>query len=131
MPVSAVLQPVPAAEVTVGARVVPRLSVEVEVVQRIEVSASVGVHRDAVTRIGHQPVLLLAEAQGVLVGASRRGVLPGAYRPTTLVKRLSARVPKTTGNIRGLHIFTFNELRRTEVWRQRLLSSLTDKDGQS
>lgn len=54
-----------------------------------------------------------------------RFLLPGAYRPTKLARRLGATAPK---NIRGLHIFTFNELRGTELWRQKLLAALA-KDG--
>ena len=54
-----------------------------------------------------------------------RFLLPGAYRPTKLVKRLVASAPE---NIRGLHIFTFNELRGTELWRQKLLASLAKDD---
>jgi methylenetetrahydrofolate reductase (NADPH) len=52
-----------------------------------------------------------------------RFLLPGAYRPTKLAKRLVASVPR---NVRGLHIFTFNELRGTEQWRQQLLASIKD-----
>ncbi|HJQ46972.1 MAG TPA: methylenetetrahydrofolate reductase [Amycolatopsis sp.] len=60
-----------------------------------------------------------------------RFLLPGAYNPTKLVKRLAVAAPKTANNIAGLHIFTFNELRKTEVWRQRLLSSIPEKDDRS
>lgn len=54
-----------------------------------------------------------------------RFLLPGGYDPTKLVKRLGTAVPKSDGDIRGLHIFTFNELRQTELWRQRLLSAVS------
>lgn len=57
-----------------------------------------------------------------------RFLLPGGYNPTKLVKRLGAAVPKSANNIAGLHIFTFNELRRTESWRQELLASISEKD---
>ncbi|MEV6013664.1 methylenetetrahydrofolate reductase [Streptomyces sp. NPDC051976] len=64
-----------------------------------------------------------------------RFLLPGGYKPTKLAKQLGASVPKTDGNIRGLHIFTFNELRQTELWRQRLLSavsaSTSERDNRS
>ncbi|MCI2419252.1 methylenetetrahydrofolate reductase [Saccharopolyspora sp. K220] len=60
-----------------------------------------------------------------------RFLLPGGYNPTKLVKRLGTAVPKTLNNIAGLHIFTFNELRGTEQWRQRLLASLETEDGRS
>ncbi|MEU1517513.1 methylenetetrahydrofolate reductase [Streptomyces sp. NPDC005811] len=54
-----------------------------------------------------------------------RFLLPGGYNPTKLAKRLGTAVQKTNGNIRGLHIFTFNELRQTELWRQHLLSAVS------
>ncbi|WP_236791592.1 methylenetetrahydrofolate reductase [Amycolatopsis sp. GM8] len=57
-----------------------------------------------------------------------RFLLPGGYSPSKLAKRLGMAVPKTHGNIRGLHIFTFNELRGTEQWRQDLLAALSEKD---
>jgi methylenetetrahydrofolate reductase (NADPH) len=53
---------------------------------------------------------------------------PGGYRPTKLVRRLGAALPRTRTNIAGLHIFTFNELSRTESWRQELLASTPDRD---
>lgn len=56
-----------------------------------------------------------------------RFLLPGGYNPTKLAKRLCAAVPMTGNNIRGLRIFTFNELRKTEMWRQRLLASVTEQ----
>ncbi|ELP62610.1 methylenetetrahydrofolate reductase [Streptomyces turgidiscabies] len=54
-----------------------------------------------------------------------RFLLPGGYNPTKLAKKLGAAVSQSDGNIRGLHIFTFNELRQTELWRQRLLSAVS------
>jgi len=56
-----------------------------------------------------------------------RFLLPGGYNPTKLAKQLGAAAPKTDGNIIGLHIFTFNELRQTELWRRRLLSAVSAK----
>lgn len=58
-----------------------------------------------------------------------RFLLPGGYRPTRLVRQLGAVVPGA-GNIRGLHIFTFNELRGTELWRRRMLAELSEQDDQ-
>jgi methylenetetrahydrofolate reductase (NADPH) len=57
-----------------------------------------------------------------------RLLLPGGYRPTRLARRLAAE--PTVGNIRGLHIFTFNELHGTELWRRRMLSELSEEDDQ-
>ncbi|MFL6122561.1 methylenetetrahydrofolate reductase [Actinophytocola sp.] len=55
-----------------------------------------------------------------------RLLLPSGYEPTRLVRRTAAAVSEVDSNIRGLHVFTFNELRRTEWWRQRLLGAVTD-----
>ncbi|WP_326837718.1 methylenetetrahydrofolate reductase [Amycolatopsis rhabdoformis] len=49
-----------------------------------------------------------------------RLLLPHGYEPTKLARRLAA-VP---GNIAGLHVFTFNELAKTEAWRRELLARL-------
>ena len=38
---------------------------------------------------------------------------------------------RTSNNIQGLHIFTFNELARTELWRRELLSSLAEVGEQT
>jgi methylenetetrahydrofolate reductase (NADPH) len=54
-----------------------------------------------------------------------RLLLPGGYDPTRLVRRLAVATDQSTNNIRGLHIFTFNEIARTEAWRRELLSRLT------
>jgi methylenetetrahydrofolate reductase (NADPH) len=69
-----------------------------------------------------QSARFLRKQQGLLW----RFLLPGAYHPTKLAKRLGDTAPK---NVRGLHIFTFNELRGTELWRQELLAALATKDG--
>jgi methylenetetrahydrofolate reductase (NADPH) len=58
-----------------------------------------------------------------------RLLLPGGYHPTRLAKRLGSAVSRTTTNIEGLHIFTFNELAKTELWRRELLGSLVDAAG--
>jgi len=55
-----------------------------------------------------------------------RLLVPGGYHPTKLARQLGSAVTKSSNNIRGLHIFTFNELAKTEVWRQGLLSSLAE-----
>lgn len=47
---------------------------------------------------------------------------PGGYDPTRLVRRLAA---AGAGNVRGLHVFTFNQLHATETWRRELLASVT------
>ncbi|TDD57310.1 5,10-methylenetetrahydrofolate reductase [Nonomuraea terrae] len=59
-----------------------------------------------------------------------RFLLPGGYDPTKLTRRLGVAASKTGGNLRGLHIFTFGDLRETELWRRRLLDSVAEKDDQ-
>jgi methylenetetrahydrofolate reductase (NADPH) len=56
-----------------------------------------------------------------------RFLVPGGYHPTRLAKQIAAAATKTSNNIRGLHIFTFNELSKTEIWRRELLSSLVSE----
>lgn len=55
---------------------------------------------------------------------------PGGYDPTRLTRRLAA-ASTDAGNVRGLHVFTFNELRATEMWRRKLLASVTRTDDGS
>ncbi|TNC26855.1 methylenetetrahydrofolate reductase [Amycolatopsis alkalitolerans] len=57
-----------------------------------------------------------------------RFLLPGGYRPSKFARRLAIAAPKTRNNISGLHIFTFNELRGTEQWRQEMLAAVSEKD---
>jgi methylenetetrahydrofolate reductase (NADPH) len=57
-----------------------------------------------------------------------RFLLPGAYHPTRLAQRLGTAATRTANNVRGLHIFTFNELARTERWRRELLASASEAD---
>lgn len=57
-----------------------------------------------------------------------RFLVPGGYHPTRLARRLARAITTTGNNIRGLHIFTFNELAKTETWRQDLLSSLAEAE---
>jgi len=57
-----------------------------------------------------------------------RLLLPGSYHPTRLARRLGTAVTRTDNNVRGLHIFTFNELARTETWRRELLASVSEMD---
>jgi methylenetetrahydrofolate reductase (NADPH) len=57
-----------------------------------------------------------------------RLLLPGGYHPTRLAKQLATAATRTTNNIWSLHIFTFNELARTETWRRELLSLVSEAD---
>jgi len=51
-----------------------------------------------------------------------RLLLPGVYNPDRLVRRLASAISRDNGSITGLHVFTFNELERSERWRQRFLA---------
>lgn len=48
--------------------------------------------------------------------------LVGGYRPDALVENLAATVADPDMRVAGWHLFTFNEIRRTEAWRQDLLT---------
>jgi methylenetetrahydrofolate reductase (NADPH) len=43
-----------------------------------------------------------------------------------LARQLGAAATRTGNNIRGLHIFTFNELAGTERWRRDMLAQMAD-----
>ena len=53
-----------------------------------------------------------------------RFFLPGGYRPDRLVTGLESGLTGTHAAVAGLHFFTFNELARTEAWRQEWLARL-------
>ncbi len=74
-----------------------------------------------------QSARFLQKQQGML----SRFLLPGGYRPTKLARQLAAAAGRHSTNIRGLHIFTFNELRGTETWRQQLLAAISWKEDPS
>ncbi|NDL56444.1 5,10-methylenetetrahydrofolate reductase [Phytoactinopolyspora sp. XMNu-373] len=99
----------------------------------IEVPIRVGmpgpVNRQKLVRVSAglglgQSARFLRKQQSVLW----RFLLPGGYDPTKFAKHLGAEVNRCGTGIRGLHIFTFNELRRTEAWRQKLLALLTGRN---
>lgn len=48
-----------------------------------------------------------------------RFFVPGGYSPSKLVKGLGPALGSPDNNISGFHIFTFNELEKTEQWRQK------------
>jgi methylenetetrahydrofolate reductase (NADPH) len=58
-----------------------------------------------------------------------RFFMPGGYRPDRLNKGLTATVPKADTNIHGFHIFTFNDLAETEIWRRQLVQSAIEQEG--
>jgi methylenetetrahydrofolate reductase (NADPH) len=52
----------------------------------------------------------------------RRLTLPRAYTPDSLLERLAADLARPDNRIAGLHLYTFNELDRTERWRRQTVA---------
>ncbi len=55
-----------------------------------------------------------------------RFFLPHGYRPDRLVEGLAPTLGRPEHNLQGFHFFTFNEVARTEAWRQEWLARLAD-----
>lgn len=53
-----------------------------------------------------------------------RLVLPGGYRPDGLLEDLAPLAADPENKVHGLHIYTFNEVERTEMWRKETLERL-------
>ena len=49
--------------------------------------------------------------------------LPGGYSPDRLIRGLKPALADPDSNVQGLHIYTFNELEKTEAWRREMLES--------
>ncbi|NDK31959.1 methylenetetrahydrofolate reductase [Nesterenkonia haasae] len=47
---------------------------------------------------------------------------PSGYKPTKLIRGLVQNLAQSESTVTGFHIFTFNDLARTEAWRRDLLS---------
>ncbi len=47
--------------------------------------------------------------------------MPGGYSPDRLIEGLKPGFADPESNIKGLHIYTFNELEQTEAWRREML----------
>jgi methylenetetrahydrofolate reductase (NADPH) len=59
------------------------------------------------------------------LGLLGRFLRPGGYEPTALLESLAPDVADDGSLVEGLHIFTFNQLARTERWRAAYLSRLS------
>ena len=57
-----------------------------------------------------------------------RFFLPHGYRPDRLVDGLAPSLGRPEHHLQGFHFFTFNEVARTEAWRQDRLARLSDVD---
>jgi methylenetetrahydrofolate reductase (NADPH) len=53
-----------------------------------------------------------------------RFFLPGGYRPDRLINALAPTLGSKDHTLAGFHFFTFNEVTRTEAWRQAWLTRL-------
>lgn len=53
-----------------------------------------------------------------------RFLLPGGYRPDRLVRALAPHLGAADHGLAGFHLFTFNEIARTEAWRASWLRKL-------
>jgi len=47
--------------------------------------------------------------------------LPGGYSPDRLLRGLKPGITDPESNVQGLHIYTFNEVQKTEAWRREML----------
>ena len=90
----------------------------VEQAKLAKVAAKIGVGESARFASGH--------AKGVL-----RLATPGAYNPTRLLERTAGVLDDPASLVRGLHVFTFNQVAETEEWRRSLLAGAHGRAGAS
>lgn len=57
-----------------------------------------------------------------------RFFLPRGYRPDRLLNRLAPQAAAPDTAVSGFHLFTFNELKRTEAWRRARLDRLREAE---
>ena len=79
--------------------------------------------------------LLLFSARVGVADASRfvvkygnlvaRLLRPGGYRPNGLLAQLAPMLADPRAGVRGMHMYTFNQLERTEGWRRQYLAGLS------
>jgi methylenetetrahydrofolate reductase (NADPH) len=53
-----------------------------------------------------------------------RMFLPGGYNPDRLIEGLTPSLADPQNKVRGFHIYTFNEVEKTEAWRREKLESV-------
>jgi methylenetetrahydrofolate reductase (NADPH) len=73
------------------------------------------------TRIGVRTAGRFAVKQRGLLGRLLR---IGGYRPDGLLIDLAPMLADPDAGIRGLHVFTFNQLERTATWRRGFLATI-------
>jgi methylenetetrahydrofolate reductase (NADPH) len=52
------------------------------------------------------------------------------FEPTGLLRELAAAIADPAARIAGIHVYTFNELERTERWRLQLIDRLKSQEAQ-
>ena len=72
-------------------------------------------------RIGLGESARFLRRYGSLVG---RLLLPRAYRPDPLLERLAPHLARADNRVAGLHVYSFNEIDRTERWRSETVARL-------
>ena len=72
-------------------------------------------------RIGVQDSRRFLSKNARLVGQLVR---PGGYRPDGLLEALGPVLVDPAGDVRDLHVYTFNQVETTEEWRERYLRAL-------
>jgi methylenetetrahydrofolate reductase (NADPH) len=74
-------------------------------------------------RIGlGQSVRFLRAQHGLL----RRFLSPRLYTATELLEKLSPTFADPAARMGGIHVYTFNELKKTESWRRELVDRLSN-----
>ena len=73
-------------------------------------------------KIGLGELARLPRSPPRLVGAP---AAPARRPPTKLLLRLAPTIADPAARIGGLHVYTFNELERTENWRRGAVAQLT------
>jgi methylenetetrahydrofolate reductase (NADPH) len=53
-----------------------------------------------------------------------RLVRPGGYSPDDLIIGLAPLLADSAANVHGFHVYTFNQVEKTEEWRQAMLEAL-------
>ncbi|HEV2874898.1 MAG TPA: methylenetetrahydrofolate reductase [Thermoleophilaceae bacterium] len=59
-------------------------------------------------------------------GLLRRFLSPRLYTPTELLEQLTPTFADPAARVGGIHVYTFNELKKTEDWRRQLVDRLTN-----
>ena len=72
-------------------------------------------------RIGVTDAARFVSKQG---GLLTRLLRPGGYRPDRLLRDLAPTLADPAARVRGLHVFTFNQVEQTEAWRRGYLDSI-------